>query len=136
VRRCAWSIFVVGTGRDAALDRIAKYLADRYELPINVVSFDVFILPDGTRVLTREMVDIDQPSRSSASSAALTPEAVARIADATAIGHLFRKFLKVATDLGLYARAWKSCVMITPRTMRNRTLFTVWARPENGLVST
>jgi len=130
------SIFIVGTGRDAALDRVAKYLADRYELPINVVSFDVFTLPDGTRILAREMADIDQPSRSIAPSAALTPEAVARIADATAIGPLFREFLKVTTDLGLYARAWTSCVMFTPPTMRNRTLFTVWARPENGLVST
>jgi hypothetical protein len=130
------SIFVVGTGRDAALDRVAKYLADRYELPITVVSFDVFTLPDGTRLLARETADIDQPSRFTAPSVALTPEAVARIADAAAIGHLFREFLEVTTELGLYARAWKSCVMFTPATMRNRTLLTVWARPENGLVST
>jgi hypothetical protein len=115
------SIVVVGTGRDAALDRVAKYLAERYELPITVVSFDVFTLPDGTRLLARETADIDQ-------SPVTAPSA--------AIGHLFREFLKVTTDLGLYARAWKSCVMFTPATMRNRTVLTVWARPENGLVST
>jgi hypothetical protein len=129
------SIAVVGTGRDAALDRVAAYLADRYGLLITVVSFDVFTLPDGMRLLARESVDMDQPSGSTAASAALTPEHVARLADATAIGHLFREFLQVTADLGLYARAWKTCVMFTPPTMRNRALFTVWAQPDNGLVS-
>lgn len=130
------SIVVVGTGRDAALDRIVTYLADRYELPITVVSFDIFTLPDGTRLLARETADVDQPLGSTAVAAALTPEHVARLADATAIGHLFREFLQVTSDLGLYARAWKTCVMFTPPTMRNRALLTVWARPDNGLLST
>jgi hypothetical protein len=134
------SIVVVGAGRDAALDRVTTYLAERYGLPITVVSFvvsfDVFTLPDGTRLLDRESADTDQLWGSTTASAALTPEHVARIADATAIGHLFREFLQVTTDLGLYARAWPNCVMFTPPTNRRRALLTVWARPDNGFLST
>lgn len=130
------SIFIVGTGTDPALDRIVQYL-DGYELPITVVSFGVFALPDGTQILVREVADSEQPSRPpSPSRAGVTVEDVARLADSAGTGNLFRQFLPVAADLGLYARPWKSSVMFTPPSKHNRTLFTVWAQPEKGLLST
>jgi Holliday junction resolvase-like predicted endonuclease len=124
-------LFVVGTGRAPGLERMTNYLADRFQLPITLISFDVFQLPTGEQILVRELTDPDTEPTSSISSPRTTAEEVCSIADGFGIGNGFRKIKATADEIGLYTRVYKTSLMYTPPFQRNRMLYTVWAQPEN-----
>lgn len=128
------AVVIVGTGRAPTLERIISFLADRFDVPISVVSFDVFATSDGDRILAREISDSEE-SRTSAGRGGVSAEDVLQLADRNGTGPLLRKLYEMAMALQLYPRAWKTSIMFTPPTKRNRMLFTAWAAPENGRLS-
>jgi Holliday junction resolvase-like predicted endonuclease len=127
-------LFVVGTGRAPGLERITNYLADRYQLPITLGSFDVFQLPGGEYILVRELSESDTDSSTQSRYQPITAEEVCSLADGYGIGEEFRKIKRTAERIGLYVRSYKTSIMYTPPFQKNRMLYTVWAQPENESV--
>jgi hypothetical protein len=122
-------MFVVGTGVDSGLERLVDYLSDQFNVPINVVSYEVFELAGGQQVLVRELTE------SEAGPAArhnVTAEELCSRADLAGIGREFRMILEAAQKHGIHARPWKNALMYTPPSNRARTLFTapVWTRAD------
>ena len=126
----AVSIIVVGTGRDPGLERIVGYLASTYQVPITVVSYEVFELASGQRVLVRELTETEVNPPAPPSMPQRTVEDVCALADRNGIGEGFRAILAAAQRHNLYPRPWKKSVMYAPPSKRTRALFTVWAEPD------
>jgi Holliday junction resolvase-like predicted endonuclease len=121
------AIYLVGTGRAPGLERMVDFLGGRHSLPITVVTFEVFQLPDGQRIMVRELTESDsETSAPSSRSGRRTIEAVCRRADKAGIGEPFRRILQVAQEVDLYARPYEKSIMYTSPSMRTRMLFTVW----------
>jgi hypothetical protein len=121
-------VFLVGTGRDPGLERVVSYLAGRFNVPIDMVSFGVFELAGGEQVLVRELSEAESPV-SGGSWKPSTIEEICLHADEAGIGPQFRAIHDAATKHGLYPRAAKYCIWYTPPANRNRALFTVWSDP-------
>ena len=127
-------LFVVGTGRAPGLERMAEYLSNRFQLPISLISFDVFELPGGEQILVRELTESDTEAIATSKYKPVSAEEVCALADGSGVGNDFRKIKKTAEDIGLYPRSYKTSIMYTPPFQKNRMLFTIWAQPEYGLL--
>jgi len=119
------AIVVVGVGAEAGLDRMVEFLGSRFAMPISAVSFDVFELGDGTKLLVREetepeSVNLPPPK---ASIAAVIDRAGGPDSD------LGRRMLAVAQageGHGLYIKPHKWSLMLAPQQKKYRHLMTVW----------
>lgn len=118
-------ICLVGTALHVHLRRVASFLSERTELPIHAVTFQVFALASGERILIRELSETEL-----APEPAIKVEAVLKRADRSGTGDALRKIHSVATNLGLHPRPWKTSIMYAPQLNRTRCLFTVWADPK------
>jgi len=117
-------LYVVGTGKAQRLEKIARFLPD--SLPIYIVTFDVFTLPGGERILVREMTEADTNQPVLPKTTELTLEALNRQADAAGTGESFRKLGQLGVRLGLHPRLWKTSLLFAPMESKNRMVFTVW----------
>jgi Holliday junction resolvase-like predicted endonuclease len=130
-------IFVVGTTQDQSLERMVDYLGG-YDLPIQVVTYQVFALEGGQRVLLRELTEGDTtaaiPQVERGSSQMNKVEEIRARAERQGIGEEFSLLYEAATRHGLYPRPYRRSIMYTPPQKRNRMLFTVWSDPQNALV--
>jgi hypothetical protein len=122
-------IYVVGTGRDPGLDRMVSYLSSTYDLPISIVTFEVFGTAPDQQVLVRELKDSEVQTPRGPASSGVTVEGVCALADQHGIGVPFRALLAAAQRWGLYPRPFKTSIMYTPPSNRTRYLITVWAIP-------
>ena len=124
------TIIVVGVGQRPGLERLLRFLNDRSNLEISLVSFESFVLPDGRQILGRELSDSEPAyvtqERPRKSGGNPTLEDLCVQADARGIGRGFRAILKTAQDLDLPTRLYKRSIMYTPPQNRTRMLFTVW----------
>jgi Holliday junction resolvase-like predicted endonuclease len=121
-------MFVVGTGRDPGLERMAEYLSGTFGVPINVVSYEVFELEDGQRVLVRELTE----SEGRPPVVRRTVEEICALADQAGVAREFRTILEAAERRNLQLVPYKRRVRCAPPTNRTRTLFTVQATPTAG----
>lgn len=124
------SIIIAGAGVDAGLERVVTYLGS-YELPIRVVSFDVFEAPDGSRMLVREVLDEDMdppPLRKSKNV-----EQIEKIAEREGLGEAFRLIIEAARNAGIHCRPYKHSVMLTPESNKGRFLMLLNPREGQGL---
>lgn len=125
-------MFVVGTGRHPGIERMVDYLSGQFDVPINVVSYEVFEIKGGDPILVRELTEAEaKPPR----RATLTlPEICAR-ADQAGIGKDFRTILEAAQRHSIYPRPWKNVMMYTPPSNRARSLLTAnaWTRADGLL---
>lgn len=121
------SMFVVGTGLGIDLERMTTYFAEEYNVPITAVSYQVFELADGQRMLIREIADSESilkvPGDVTPSAPAI--ETLCEQAESLGIGREFRLFLEAGRQYNLYPRTYKGSVMYTPPSNRTRMLFTV-----------
>lgn len=131
------SIIVVGTGVDPGMERVVKYL-DNFRIPIRVVTFDVFEVPDGTQLLVREVLDDEglptdtEPLRKPA--IARTIEDIDGDAEREGVGGAFRRIVAAAEEAGIYCRPYKHSVMLTPASHKNRYLMLLQPREGQGLL--
>jgi len=125
-------MFVVGTGRHPGIERMVDYLSGQFDVPINVVSYEVFEIKGGDPILVRELTEAEAkpPSRPTLT----LPEICAR-ADQAGIGDDFRLILEAAQRHGLYARPWRNAVTYTPPSNRARALLSAnaWTRADGLL---
>lgn len=129
-------ISLVGTSADPGTMRLSTYLATAHNVPITVVTFQVYEIEEGQRILLRELTDAETQPQPREPKSPRSIEAVCARADAGGVGVQFRSILKAAQERGLYPRPYKVSIMYTPPANRNRMLFTVWVRPQDpGLLS-
>lgn len=121
-------IFVVGTGRDAGIDRIMEFLSQRSQIPISAVTFEVFQLIDGQQVLVRQLTDVELESGDQPRAAVTTLDELRLRAERKGVGSQFRILVDAGIGSGLYPRLFPKCVMFAPPSRRSRALFTVWAK--------
>jgi hypothetical protein len=130
-------IVIVGCGVDSSVDRMLDFLSSRFSVPIRAVTFDVFTLADGQRVLVRDEreQEVEPISSSRAGYSLQTVIEKAGGADSPG-GRRMQAIIDAASRNGLYPRAYKYSVMLTPPTMKTRYLGTVWRVNRQQIVMT
>lgn len=125
-------LIVVGVGREAGLERMARFLVDRFEMPLAIVSFDVFETEPGCQILAREITELDQPAVTPQREPSHTVQSVIKLAESNGLGSIFREFVTTGEELGFYLRVWPTSIMFAPQENKTRMLYTVWAQPSKG----
>lgn len=128
-------MIVVGRGREPGLERMTGFLADKFNVPISVVSYDVFELAQGELILARDLEEADNlPALPrGAPKQSRTVEELLRMADENGVGDMVRKIQQAAEEVGLSPRPYAGSLMYRPPSNRTRMLFTVWMKPKaNG----
>lgn len=121
------ALLLVGAGTHAGLERVNKFLS-RFDLPISVVSFEVFELDGGPKLLVREVVD--EPVRTSAPRRRYTVEAIRGLAADVGVRDQFDRFVRMSEEAGLPVQPQKASVRVAPPA--NRTRFLMYAAPRAG----
>jgi Holliday junction resolvase-like predicted endonuclease len=122
---------VVGTGRTSGLGKLLGFLADKYGFPISAVLFDVFEMPDGRKVLTRELTELDSmPEKlQNKKKSKWTLQEIIKQAKENGIEKEIGIILDAANKHGIFARPFASSIMFTPPQNKARMLFTFWIKP-------
>ena len=122
------AVLLVGAGVHAGLVRMNDFLGG-FGVPIGIVSFEVFELEGGPRLLMREVLDeqVDQPARP---YRRLSVDEIQRRAVDVGVGDPFDRFVAIAREAGLAAQPQRASVRIAPQA--NRTRFLMYARPDTG----
>ena len=118
---------VVGTARDAGLERLIEFFATGQGIAIEAITFEVFEPDDGSMILIRE---ITETASEPTAEPVPEPQRLATVlAHAEAAGHraLFEDMLAAARRVGLSARPYKRSVMFTSPRNRTRMLFTIFS---------
>ena len=127
------SIIVAGVGVDPGMKRVVEYLS-RFEIPIRVVSFDVFHAPNNSQLLVREVLDDEGTSAGHRPhKQSRTIEQIGVTAGSEGVGEAYQQIIDAATASGLFCRLYKHTVMITPQSHKNRYLMVLNPRPGQGL---
>ncbi len=121
------AVLLVGAGIHAGLERMNDFLA-RFGVPISVVSFEVFELKDGPRLLVREVVD--EPAMPRAPRRRLTVDAIRDMASEAGVREQFDRFVEMSERAGLPVQPQRASVRIAPPA--NRTRFLMYAGPRAG----
>ena len=122
------ALALVGVGVTADLERMQEFLG-RFQMSVDVVSFEVFELAGGPRLLIREVIDehADAPSRPRPERSV---EAIRRRAAAEKVLEPFNRFVGMSEDAGLFVRPYTLSVMVTPAGHHGR--FLMYATPRAG----
>lgn len=117
---------LVGTCVDSGLERVVEYLGE-YHLPVSVISFEVFVLVDGSLLLVREVIE-EQVAAQSEQSKTKSLDELRRQANRFGVGPDFDRLVTAAEGAGLYVRPYVRSVMLAPASARYR--FLMAARPQ------
>lgn len=124
------SILLAGTYRDSDLDLGIQFLEDRhFDVPVRVVTFDIFEAPSGESLLVREA---DDAGEIAVTAPARSLGAIRERAQARGVASLLDGYLAAASELGLRVKPWVRAVTITPSQRGNPTL--LYLRPEQDLL--
>jgi hypothetical protein len=118
---------VVGTGRDTGLERMVEFMKAKSGLSISVVTFQVFKLTGGERVLIRELTESDELEPGQDRDAVRREKALRRSASIFGLGKEFEAILTVADRYGLKKRITNKSIMFAPPADARRVLFLVYA---------
>lgn len=130
------AVIVVGIGREPGLERMIDFLGSRFGFPIRAVTFDIFDLGNGDKVLVREETEAEDRAPT-ASTSAYTVASVVETAGGPEHpnGRRLLELARAAGESGLYVRPYKWSLMFTPATTKTRYLFTVWRGAQSDLLS-
>ena len=122
------AVALVGVGVTADLERMQEFLG-RFKMSIDVVSFEVFELAGGPRLLIREVTEehADAPSRPRPERSV---EAIRQRAAAERVLEPFDRFIGMSEDASLFVRPYTLSVMVTPPGHHGRVL--MYATPRAG----
>jgi hypothetical protein len=126
------AVIVVGVGEYSGLQRLIDFLGTNYSIPIRAVSFDVFELDDGAKVLVREDTE-PEVAPTAQPGPKYTRDGVIAAAggDGSPMARRMLKIIEAAERSGLYARPYKVSFMLTPPQKKTRYLLVMgqWQRP-------
>ena len=124
------AVWLVGVGISPGLERMKEFLG-RFGVPISIVSFQVFALDSGPKLLIREV--IEEPTDESARPRRqYTVEAIRQQAVDAGVVAQFDRFVKMSEDAGLAVQPQRTSVRIAPP--GNRTRFLMYANPSDGSI--
>ena len=118
------AVLLVGAGVHPGLNRTKEFLG-RFRVPIRIVSFEVFELDTGPKLLVREVVE--EQAEPSTPPRRLTVEAIRQRADDEGVVEQFDRFVKMSREAGLAVQPQRLSVRIAPPA--NRTRFLMYASP-------
>ncbi len=121
------AVLLVGAGIHPGLNRMKTFLG-RFGIPISVVSFEVFELEGGPKLLIREVVD--EPAKTHPPHRRLTVEAIRHRAVEAGVGRQFDRFVNIAQTAGLAVQPQRASIRVAPQV--NRTRFLMYAQPRAG----
>jgi hypothetical protein len=123
------AVIVVGVGAEPGLERMIDFLGSRYSVPIRAVTFDVFSLDDGSRILVREETAPDSGAVAAKPQTGYTPAAVIAFAGGpeSPRGRRLTRIVEAAERHGLYARPYKYSFMFTSPSNKTRSLAVIWS---------
>jgi Holliday junction resolvase-like predicted endonuclease len=124
-------VCVVGTGKDTSLERLTTFLSGRYGIPISVVTFEVYQLESGDRILVRQLAEAEAAGRPDRDVKPRSIEELCARADAKGIGPQFRSIVDAAQRHGMYVKSAKDSFFAAPLADRRRSLFSVWSSPDD-----
>lgn len=127
------AMYVVGTGSSPGLDRMIDFLSGTYDLPITLVSYEVFQIGHEHKILVRELTEPEMITRDTRKTRSI--EKICSRARSNGIGEEFQMLLDAARRNNLYPRPYRASIMYTPPTNRTRMLFTVrdWTQSDGLL---
>jgi hypothetical protein len=117
---------LVGTALDPGLEPLIGFLAEDHGVDIDAVTFEVFELADGARIMIREITEAAPSVGEEPVSEGEKLKGVLEQANENGDRAIFEDFLAAGERFGLHARPYKVSVMFTPPTNRTRMLFTIW----------
>ena len=121
------ALLLVGTGVHAGLERMIGFLG-RFGVPIGIVSFEVFELENGPKLMIREVMD--EPPKPPSSRRKYTVEAISQMARDAGVSEQFERFVAMAREANLAVQPQAVSVRIAP--LANRTRFLMYAAPRVG----
>lgn len=126
-------MYVVGTGSYPGLERMVDFLSGVHDVPITLVSYEVFQIGDQQKILVRELTKPETMSGEPPTSR--TVEQLCARAEQNGIGDEFRMILEAAREHGVFPRPYTGSIMYTPPSNHTRMLFTVkaWTRTDGLL---
>lgn len=124
------AVLLVGAGIHPGLERVSEFLG-RFGVPISVVSFEVFELDGGPKLLIREVVE--EPIQPSRPPRERTVAAIRKMAVKENVVEQFDRFVGMSKDAGLAVQPQAASVRIAPPADRRR--FLLYASPHRGGMS-
>lgn len=131
-------IYVVGTGRDPNLERMANFLR-KSGIQVNVVTFDAFDDGAGNWTLLRQLEELEMEVRSKLPAKPSSPveknsglEHLIEKAHKNGIGEAFEIIYQAATKHGLFPRLYSQSITYTPPSDKRRFLIYTPTVRKNG----
>lgn len=120
------ALMLVGAGISAGVQRMNEFVG-RFGIPIEIVSFEVFKLENGTQLLIRDV--IEEPAEPTARKPKLTVEMIRNMARDAGVEKQFNRFVSMSEQAGLPVQPQRRSVRIAPP--QNKTRFLMYARPHS-----
>ncbi|MEI2719917.1 MAG: hypothetical protein V9E87_07195 [Gemmatimonadales bacterium] len=111
-----------------------KYPTRKFDVPLTIVSFDVFADGKHGHVMAREITEADTVAAVPSVRQSQSLDTLVRTAVNNGIGSIMNEFIAHANRVGVYPRAWKHCIMFAPMANRTKALWTVWVLPRDGKI--
>jgi hypothetical protein len=133
-------LYVVGTGRDPHLDRMANFLKTSGS-QVNIVTFDTYEDGEGNWTLARDMEALteegvfaptSQPKQAPVNPADAMLEMLIAKAYKNGIGEGFELIYKAASQHGLFPRLYSDSIMYAPIADKRRFLIFTPVTKKNG----
>ena len=122
------AVLLVGAGVHAGLTRMNGFLG-RFGIPVGVVSFEVFELEDGPKLLLREAID-EAPEPPPAPRRKLSVGEIRNWAVEAGVGEQFDRFLKMSEAAGLPVQPQRASVRTAPP--GDKRLCLLYEQPQTG----
>ena len=122
------AVLLVGAGIHAGLERMNGFLG-RFGIPTGVVSFQVFELEGGPKLLVREVID-EPPEPPPAPRRKLFVETIRDWAVEAGVGGQFDRLLKMSEAAGLPVQPQRASVRVAPPA--DKRLCLLYAQPQSG----
>ena len=116
------AVMLVGAGIHPGLERMSEYL-ERFQIPINIVSFEVFQPEAGPKLLVREV--IEEPADSRLPKRICTVKAIRDRAEEAGVVEAFDRFIRMSEEAELAVQPQRASIRIAPPQDRRRCLMYV-----------
>jgi hypothetical protein len=111
---------------------MVEFLASKHSIPIRAVSFEVFALADGQRVLVRDEREAGPEEVPTAAKYSIDSVLANAGGPESPDGRRMRVVAAAGERVGLYPKPYRYSIMLTPPQNKTRFLATIW-RPASGL---
>ena len=122
------AVMLVGVGIHPGLARMTEFL-ERFQVPVDIVSFEVFQPAKGSKLLVREVLEAtsEPPKRK------YTVEAIRRQAEDAGVVEPFDQFVRMSEQAGLAVQPQRASIRIAPP--QNRTRYLMYFHPYTDATS-